>query len=140
MSRNATTMSSNGAYTETDDFITRTHVMPLLWDDEIRTRIIEEHRVNPIGRPGKDGKPGVQHSEELGHVLDKLRRHPTKGKEVTVEIEPFKKYAIGILPGKRGARVEVLQDKFYTSEDEIEHAIFLRRVDKILRQYPKPIN
>ena len=140
MSRNATTMSSNGAYTETDDFITRTHVMPLLWDDEIRTRIIEEHRVNPIGRPGKDGKPGVEHSEELGHVLDKLRRHPTKGKEVTVEIEPFKKYAIGILPGKRGARVEVLQDKFYTSEDEIEHAIFLRRVDKILRQYPKPIN
>ena len=140
MSRNATTMSSNGAYTETDDFITRTHVMPLLWDDEIRTRIIEEHRVNPIGRPGKDGKPGVQHSEELGHVLDKLRRHPTKGKEVTVEIEPFKKYAIGILPGKRGARVEVLQDKFYTSEDEIEHAIFLRRVDKIILHYPKPIN
>lgn len=138
MGRNGTTMSKNGSYTETDEFITRTHVMPMLWDDEIRTRIIEEHRNNPIGVPGLAGKPGIQHSEELGHVLDKLRRHPTKDKEVIIELDPFKKYAIGILSGYRGGPVTVLHDAYYKDRDEIEHAIFLRRVEKILKLYPKP--
>jgi hypothetical protein len=138
MARNITSMASNESHTLTDQFITRTHVMPILWNDELRAKITEEHRRNPVGVPGKAGQPAVQHSEELGHVLDKLRRHPTKGKEVKVAVEPFKKYAIGILPGVRGAPIEILEDKFYATEDECEHAIFLRRVDSILREYPKP--
>jgi hypothetical protein len=133
-----TTMSSNGSHAETEEFITQTHVMPILWDDEVRERIIGEHRKNPIGTPGKAGKPGVQHSEELGHLLDKLRRHPSKGKECMVAIKPFEKYAIGILPGVRGAQIEILDGEYYATEDECEHAIFLRRIKKMLSLYPRP--
>jgi hypothetical protein len=133
-----TTMSSNGSHAETEEFITQTHVMPILWDDEVRERIIGEHRKNPIGTPGKAGKPGVQHSEELGHLLDKLRRHPSKGKECMVAIKPFEKYAIGILPGVRGAQIEILDGEYYATEDECEHAIFLRRIKKMLSLFPKP--
>lgn len=138
MLRARTSMTANAAYHETDDFITRFHVMPILWDDERRALVIEEHKRNPIGQPGKNGRPAVQHSEDLGHLLDKLRRNPSKGKEVKVAIVPFEKYAIGILPGKRGAPIEVLTDRYYASDDECEHAIFLRRVQKLLDGYPKP--
>jgi len=138
MARKTTSMATNESHTLTDEFITRTHVMPILWNDALRAKITEEHRRNPVGVPGKGGKPAVQHSEELGHVLDKLRRHPTKGKEVRVVVEPFKKYIIGILPGVRGAPIELLEDKSYATEDECEHAIFLRRVESILKKYPKP--
>jgi hypothetical protein len=138
MGRKRTTMSQNGSYAETDEFITRTHVMPILWNDEVRERVIAEHRSNPIGKPGKAGVPGVQHSEELGHLLDKLRRHPTKGKEVMIALKPFEKYAIGILSGVRGGPITILDNEYYGSEDEIEHAIFLRRVAKLLEKYPKP--
>ena len=46
----------------TDDFITRTYVLPLLSDPATRARLIEEHRINPVGKPGKAGKAGVGHS------------------------------------------------------------------------------
>lgn len=138
MSRSITSMAANTSYHETDEFITRVHVMPILWDDERRARIVAEHQRNPIGVPGKAGRPAVQHSEDLAHVLDKLRRHTTKGKEVKIAIEPFKKYAIGILPGKRGEPIKVLNNQVYESDDECEHAIFLRRLQKLLELYPKP--
>lgn len=138
MLRNSTHLADNASYKATDDFITRRHVMPVLWDDERRARITEEHRGNPIAKPGKNGDPVVQHSDDLARVLDKLRRHPIKGKEVRVEIEPFKKYAIGILSGVRGGPIEVLHDEYYPSADACEHAIFLRRVESILKKYPKP--
>jgi hypothetical protein len=136
--RNSTSMDQNASYHATDEFITTTHVMPVLWDDKRRNAIIEEHRNNPIGQPGKAGRAVVQHSDDLARVLDKLRRAPLKGKEVRVEIEPFKKYAIGLLPGERGKPVKILEDRFFETGDECEHAIFLRRVDAMLARYPKP--
>jgi hypothetical protein len=138
MIRNATSLSQNASHTATDEFITVTHVMPVLWDAERRRKITDEHRGNPIGKPGKAGKPAVQHSDDLARVLDKLRRAPLPGKEVRVEMEPFKKYAIGILPGVRGEPVTLLEDKFYSTADECEHAIFLRRVEAMLKRYPAP--
>lgn len=138
MRRNATSMSQNASWHATDEFITLTHVMPILWDAERRQAIIDEHRGNPIGKPGKAGKPVVQHSDDLARVLDKIRRAALAGKEVRVELEPFKKYAIGILPGERGKPVEILEDKFYETGDDCEHAIFLRRVANMLAKYPAP--
>jgi len=138
MMRNSTSMAQNASYHATDEFITITHVMPILWDPKRRNAIIAEHRDNPIGKPGKAGKPAVQHSDDLARVLDKLRRAPLPGKEVRVEIEPFKKYAIGLLPGVRGQPVTLLEDEFYATADECEHAIFLRRVENILKKYPAP--
>ena len=136
--RNSTTLAENGSYKATDEFITTTYVMPVLWDDEKRAAITEEHRLNPIGRPGKNGVAASIHSPDLARVLDKLRRAPLLGKEVRVEIEPLKKYAIGILPGKRGERVTILEDTFFATADECEHAVFLRRVESMLKRYPKP--
>jgi hypothetical protein len=138
MLRNSTSLADNASYRATDEFITTTHVMPILWDDSRREAIIEEHRRNPIGQPGKGGKPVVQHSDDLAHVLDKLRRAPLPGKEVRVEIEPFKKYAIGLISGKRGEPVKLLEDTFYATADECEHGIFRRRVENMLKRYPKP--
>jgi len=138
MLRNSTSLSQNASYHATDEFITLNHVMPILWDEKRRQAIIDEHRGNPIGKPGKAGKPVVQHSDDLAHVLDKLRRAPLAGKEVRIEIEPFKKYAIGILPGERGLPVKILDDVIYSTGDECEHAIFLRRVAMMLAKYPAP--
>ena len=41
----------------TDDFITRTYVLPLLSDPATRERLIEEHRNNPVGRPARQARP-----------------------------------------------------------------------------------
>jgi branched-chain amino acid transport system permease protein len=125
----------NAGYTATDDFITRTWILPLLADKAKREALIEEHRQNPIGRPGKAGKPAVQHSDDLARVIDKFRRAPMAGKYVRICVVPHKAYAIGVLSGVRGKPVKMLDNQTYDSEEACEHAIFLRRVDDLLAAY-----
>jgi len=134
MATKLTGVQSNAGYTETDDFITRTHVLPLLTDATSRARLVAEHRDNPIGRPGKAGKAGVQHSEELAHVIDKLRRAPMAGKYVRICVTPHRDYRIGICSGVRGKPVQILDER-YPSEDACEHAIFVRRITDLLASY-----
>ena len=43
-------VKENLSHTETDDYITKTYVMPLLFDDESRRRLIAEHRNSPVGK------------------------------------------------------------------------------------------
>ena len=50
--------------------------------------LIEEHRNNPVGKPGKAGKAGVGHSPDLITVIDKLRRAPMTGKYVRICTKP----------------------------------------------------
>ena len=64
----------NVSHTETDDYITRTYVMPLLFDDESRRRLIAEHRNSPVGNAPTNGRAAVEHSHELRTILDKMRR------------------------------------------------------------------
>jgi len=125
----------NQGYTATDDFITRTWILPLLTDKAKRAKLIEEHRNNPVGRPGKAGKHAVQHSDDLARVIDKFRRAPQAGKYVRICVVPHKEYAIGVLSGIRGKPVTLLENKSYPSEDACEHAIFLRRIDDMLATY-----
>ncbi len=134
MAARPTGVQTNQSHAATDDFITRTHVLPLLTDKSTRTRLIAEHRDNPIGLPGKGGKAGVQHSEELAHVIDKLRRAPMAGKYVRICIKPHRDYRIGICSGVRGKPVTILDD-VHRSEDDCEHAIFVRRVRELLASY-----
>jgi hypothetical protein len=134
MAKKPTGVQTNQAYTSTDDFITRTHILPLLTDQATRARLIAEHRDNPIGKPGKAGKAGVQHSDELQRVIDKLRRAPMAGKYVRICVDPHKDYRIGVASGVRGQAVEILAGS-YPSEDACEHAIFVRRVTDLLAQY-----
>ena len=125
---------ANEAYDETDDYITRTYVMPLLFDDESRRRLIAEHKATPVGRAPKDGKTFVEHSEDLRTVLDKMRRHPMAGKYVSICVRMFEDYRIGIASGVRGQPVEILEGS-YSSEDACEHAIFLKRIADLMAKY-----
>ena len=111
--------------------------MPLLKDEKMRNKLIEEHRACPIGRapqPHK-GQPMVEHSKELQIVLDKLRRQPMAVKKyVTVCKKDFEDYRIGIVTGIRGEPVDILEESF-SSEEACEHAIFLKRIVDLLERY-----
>lgn len=134
MAAKPTGVQTNQGYVATDDFITRTHVLPLLTDKATRERLIAEHHGNPIGKPGKAGKAGIQHSDDLQRVIDKLRRAPMAGKYVRICVVPHRDYRIGIASGVRGKPVKILSD-VYPSEDACEHAIFVKRVHDLLASY-----
>lgn len=129
-----TGVQKNEAHERTDDFITRKYVLPLLRDPETRSRLIAEHRANPVGTPPRNGRPPIEHSQDLIRVLDKLRRAPMKGKYVTICKRQFSDYRIGVCSGVRGVPVKLLEGSF-SSEEACEHAIFLKRIADILRQY-----
>ena len=136
MTKDKTGVQLNQGHTSTDDFITRKYVLPLLRDEKIRNRLIEEHRACPVGKAPAlhKGQPGVEHSKVLRTVLDKLRRQPMAGKYITVCKKDFKDYRIGVCSGVRGQPVKILNDSF-SSEEACEHAIFLKRIVEILEKY-----
>lgn len=125
---------ANTGYTETDDHMTRTYVMPLLFDDESRRRVLAEHRNNPIGTAPKNGRSAVEHSQELRTILDKMRRHPMAGKYVSICVRMFEEYKIGVASGVRGEPVKIFEE-VYSSEEACEHAIFLKRVSDLMEHY-----
>jgi hypothetical protein len=118
----------------TDDFITRTYVLPLLRDEETRNRLIAEHKANPVAGPPKNGQPPIDHSKDLITVLDKFRRQPMEGKYITICRRLHKDYRIGICSGVRAVPVKILEDSF-SSEEASEHAIFLKRIADLLEKY-----
>lgn len=129
-----TGVQENRGHTSTDDFITRTYILPILADPQRRRAIVEEHRVNPIGTPGLSGHAGIGHSEDLRRVLDKFRRAPMTGKYVLVQVEAHKDYRIGIASGVRGKPVKVLP-KSFPSQEACEHGIFLKRMKDLMAHY-----
>ncbi len=129
-----TGVQENRGHTSTDDFITRTYILPILADKARRKAITDEHRANPIGKPGLGGKAGVGHSEDLRRVLDKFRRAPQTGKYVLVQVKAHEDYRIGIVSGIRGKPVKMLP-KSFASQDECEHGIFLKRMKDIMASY-----
>jgi hypothetical protein len=129
-----TGVQTNQAHASTDDFITRTYVLPLLTDEDSRRRLIAEHKATPIGGPPKNGRAPIDHSQDLQTILDKFRRAPMTGKYITICKKLHEKYNIGICSGIRGVPVEVLEGSF-SSEEACEHAIFLKRVADILAKY-----
>ena len=118
----------------TDDYITRTYVLPLLRDEDTRNRLISEHRANPVAGPPKNGQPPIDHSKDLITVLDKFRRQGMEGKYITICKRLHEDYRIGICSGIRGVPVEILEESF-SSEEACEHAIFLKRIADILDKY-----
>ena len=137
MKKDKTGVQLDLGHTSTDDFITKKYVLPLLKDEKMRNKLIEEHSACPIGKaaqPHKD-QPMVEHSKELQIVLDKLRRQPMDIKKyVTVCKKDFEDYRIGIVSGVRGQPVKILEESF-SSEEACEHAIFLKRVVDLLDRY-----
>ena len=134
MIENVKGVKANEGYEGTDDHITRTFVMPLLFDAESRRRLIAEHKANPVGTAPRNGRTFVEHSHDLRTVLDKFRRHPMAGKYVSVCVRMFEEYKIGISSGVRGKPVEILEESF-SSEEACEHGIFLKRISDLMAQY-----
>ena len=134
MANEPTGVQLNESHKAVDDFITQKYVMPLLRDEATRSRLIAEHRANPIGTASRNGRPSIGHSEELIRVIDKLRRAPMKGKYVIIVIEDFADYRIGLLSGVRGEPVKILEGSF-SSQDACEHGIFLKRIGDLLQKY-----
>ena len=137
MTKDKTGVQLDQGHTSTDDFITRKYVLPLLKDEKMRNKLIEEHRACPVGKAPQPhrGQPMVEHSKELQIVLDKLRRQPMSVKKyVTVCKKDFEDYRIGIVSGIRGQPVKILDEPF-SSEEACEHAIFLKRVLDLLESY-----
>ena len=129
-----TGVQENRGHTSTDDFITRTYILPILADRKRRKAIIAEHEGNPIGKPGLAGNAGVGHSEDLRRVLDKFRRAPMTGKYVLVQVRAHEDYRIGVASGGRGKPVKILQ-KSYPTQEACEHGIFLKRVRDLMALY-----
>ena len=137
MNKDKTGVQLNLGHTSTDDFITKKFVLPLLKDEKMRNKLIEEYRACSVGKAAQPHKnqPMVEHSKELQIVLDKLRRQPMGVKKyVTVCKKDFEDYRIGIVSGVRGQPVKILEESF-SSEEACEHAIFLKRVLDLLKSY-----
>ncbi|MCZ7662597.1 MAG: inner-membrane translocator [Thermoleophilia bacterium] len=98
-----------------DGRILQDEVKPL-----VDAEIIEEHRRNPIGF----------HTDELERVLIYLRKHQLQqeGKLVIVCTKPHKEWCIGVLSGVRGIPPTILRDQVFSSREEAEHGIFLKRI------------
>ncbi|MEJ6586565.1 MAG: hypothetical protein QNL25_00720 [Pelagibacterales bacterium] len=127
-------VSLNKGHKHTDDFITKKYILPMLRDPQKLKELIDEHRATPIGRAAT-GKHGVvQHSQDLQTLLDKLRRGGLNGKFLIICVKLHEDYRIGISTGVRGQPVEITEDSF-SSQEACEHAIFLKRINKLLEDY-----
>jgi branched-chain amino acid transport system permease protein len=93
----------------------RTRVAP-----RITPELIEAHRADPFGR----------HGEDLEIVLRFLRRDlvTTRPRYVIVAEEPYaSRYRIGENSRRPGAPI-TLTGESYATEEEAQHAVFLRRL------------
>ena len=137
MKKDKTGVQLDLGHTSTDDFITEKYVLPLLRDEKMRNKLIEEHWAGPVGKAAQphEGQPMVEQMKELQIVLDKLRRQPMHIKKyVTICKKDFEDYRIGLVTGVRGQPVEILEGSF-SSEEACEHAIFLKRVVDLLERH-----
>ena len=100
---------------DNDRTILENEIRPL-----VTPELIEEHRSNPIGF----------HSDGLERVLIYLRKHhlDLAGKYVIVRRRLHEDYRIGVLSGVRGEGPRVLEDEKFSSREEAEHGVFLRRL------------
>lgn len=87
----------------------------------VTPELIAEHKAGP--RAVK--------SDDLHRILAYLRRGPIAGKYVAVVEEPFARWRIGVLSGVRGEPIQVLEDEDFYTEQDVQHAIFVRRLKDI---------
>ena len=130
----ATALQQNYALAAVDDYNMRTYLVEHLSDKGKRDALIAEHRRHPRGAATLPGAPPPLHSRELARLIDKLRMVPQAGKHTIVETDPWKEYAIGVLPGRRGGAVKITKERYHTREDA-EHAIFLKRLKALCAHY-----
>jgi hypothetical protein len=89
----------------------------------ITKRLIAEHKRAPLG----------EHSDSLKRVLNLLRRTAPSGKLVLVCPKPFKQWRIARLSGVPGQGPIFVDDRVFNTEAKAMHAVFLLRLDELVR-------
>lgn len=122
-------------------------------DTPERQRLIDEHKACIDSMKGVAGfsvlkcdtpgdttvvSGGVHADPVLKRVLLRMRGESTKGKLIVICVTPDKEWRIARLSGIRGVPPEFIDDKIYTDEQEIQHTIFLMRLDELPETYGWP--
>jgi branched-chain amino acid transport system permease protein len=89
-------------------------------------RLIAEHRRDPTGF----------HSDALQRVLNYFRRSVRLGRYVVVCTRPFKEWRVARLTGEPGRAPAFVDDRTYKTVAKAMHALFLARVDELMREQP----
>lgn len=88
----------------------------------VTPEVIEEHRRSPLG----------QHSERLERLLIYSRQRPLDERYAVLAVEPFRKYQVVKLSGRRGAPPRIVDETVYASANDACHGLFLRCVRDLL--------
>jgi hypothetical protein len=80
-------------------------------------RYIQEFMKNPIG----------YHSPGLQRALNVMRGGELDGKYVLVILEPYRRWALGRLPARRGEPISLVEGVEYTCQLQAERDVFCRR-------------
>ena len=81
---------------------------------------------------------GVHADPVLKRVLLRMRGESPKGKLIVICTKVDAEWRIARLSGIRGVPPEFVGDKIYTDEQEIQHDIFLMRLDELSDSYGFP--
>ncbi len=74
---------------------------------------------------------GIHDDFQLNRVLLRMRAQPAKNKLVVVCTKIEEEWRIARLSGIRGVPPEFVSDKAYDNEQEVQHDIFLMRLDEL---------
>ncbi|WP_028002925.1 hypothetical protein [Sinorhizobium arboris] len=72
-------------------------------------------------------KPIGYHSPGLQRVLNVMRGGDVNGKYVLVILEPYRRWALGRLPARRGEPISLVEGVEYTCQLQAERDVFIRR-------------
>jgi branched-chain amino acid transport system permease protein len=100
------------------DALARAAIRPLL-----TKRVIAEHKRNPLGH----------HGDALKRVLNYFRRTTTVAAYVVVCTTPFREWRLARLSGEPGKPPTFIEGPAYNSEAKAMHALFLKRVEEVMR-------
>ncbi len=121
--------SGSGPIGPKSDAVIRAHER-LIWERTIKPlitdQIIAEHHTRPYGT----------HSPALNLVLDFLRRDTNKDlpRYVSVMTVSGREWRIATHSRIRGRPMTILNEEAFGSEEDVEHAVFLRRLrDRAIR-------
>jgi len=93
------------------------------------------------GTPGDttDIAGGIHEDFLLNRVLLRMRAQPAKNKLVVVCTKVEKEWRIARLAGIRGVPPEFVDERVFGDEQEVQHAIFLMRLDEMAESdgYPE---
>ena len=118
-----------------------------------RQKLIDEHKAcidsmkgvagNSVLKCGTPGDTtvitgGVHEDVVLKRVLLRMRGESPKGKLIVICTKPDAEWRIARLSGVRGVPPEFVDDKVYGDEQEIQHEIFLMRLDELPESYGFP--